>query len=370
MSTLRVTTQQATPEESAAWKAANRPLTNVTIPDVAEARPAPESAAENDPRGQKWPDAMDGAALHGIAGEFVRMIQPNTEADPAAILTQFLVCFGAYVGREGAGPHYRVERDKHHANLYAIIVATIRDGWDSGDFRTLTKTDPATATNAHVCIIGHITADELRAELTATDTANGFANRFLFVAAKRSNVLPYGGDDADEGETQALAYRLYERMLIARTRGRITMTHDARAAWEKVYLALSAGGDGRHGTVTARAEAQVIRLALVYCLLDGAEQIGIPHLLAGIAVWQYCDATAKYIFGASLGDRIADDIMRRLQQIGDGGLTRTEIRDVFHRHQSAGRIGAALELLRAKGRATCETVSTDGRPTEVWRVAK
>ncbi|MFN0317199.1 MAG: hypothetical protein ACKVQA_19435, partial [Burkholderiales bacterium] len=62
---------------------------------------------------------MDQAALHGIAGEFVRMVEPNTEADPAAILMQFLGAFGALVGR---GPHYQVERDQHHANLYVLLV--------------------------------------------------------------------------------------------------------------------------------------------------------------------------------------------------------------------------------------------------------
>ena len=62
--------------------------------------------------------------------------------------------------------------------------------------------------------------------------------------------------------------------------------------------------------------------------------------------------------------------MRRLRQAGDAGLTRTEIRDAFKRNVPSERIGAALELLRGKGRATCETVKTDGRPAEVWRVAK
>ena len=42
------------------------------------------------PPEEPWPDAMGGAAMHGIAGEFVRMVDPVTEADPAAVLLQFL----------------------------------------------------------------------------------------------------------------------------------------------------------------------------------------------------------------------------------------------------------------------------------------
>ena len=104
------------------------------------------------------------------------------------------------------------------------LSATIREGWDSGNLRSLTKNDPITATGAHICIVGHVTDDELRAELTATDTANGFANRFLFAGAKRSKLLPHGGDRADEGEAQAFADRLRERAATARTRRRVTMT--------------------------------------------------------------------------------------------------------------------------------------------------
>jgi hypothetical protein len=216
-----------------------------------------------------WPEKFDEAAYCGLAGEIARVIEPITESDPAAILLQVLVAFGALVGR---GPHVPIEGDQHHGNLFALIVgetskarkgtswgrvrelfsraadwppvvdglssgeglkwavrdrtlkterdkqgvrqevetdpgvtdkrllvveaefaqvlrqatragntlsATIRSAWDSGNLRTLTRNDPITATGAHISIIGHITADELRADLTATDSANGFANRFL-----------------------------------------------------------------------------------------------------------------------------------------------------------------------------------------------
>jgi hypothetical protein len=423
---------------------------------LARVNPAPADVEPSAP----WPSTLDDAAMHGIAGEFVRMVEPNTEADSAAILMQFLVCFGALVGR---GPHYRVEGDEHHSNLYALMVgatakgrkgtswgrvrevferipdwkphvsglasgeglkyhvrdareetkpnksqelvtevvdegvtdkrllvvesefasalraaqrngstlsAAVREGWDTGNLRTLTKQDPVTATGAHVCIIGHITDDELRTELTATDSANGFANRFLFVAVKRSKRLPFGGEQADLAEVESFAIRLRELADGARSRSRIGMTPSARDVWARVYGELSEGSGGLHGAVTARAEAQVIRLALIYCLLDGGGAIDTPHLLAGLAVWQYCNDTAKHIFGASLGDRAADEIMRRLLHAGETGLTRTEIRDMFGRHKSAEQIGAALDLLRRKSRATCETLDTGGRPSEVWRAVK
>ena len=432
-----------------------------TAPDVSTHTGNPANAPAGNLINPVWPEAMDAAAMHGIAGEFVRMVEPNTEADSAAVLVQFLVSFGALVGR---GPHYRVEGDEHHANLFALMVgatskgrkgtswsrvreaferisdwkphvsglssgeglkynvrdpveglktakngeqtlevtdpgvtdkrllvtesefanalrsvkrqgntlsATVREAWDSGNLRTLTKNDPVTATGAHVCIIGHVTGDELRSELTATDTANGFANRFLFVAVRRSKLLPFGGDDVDPAELQAFIDRIRDRACMARTRRRLRFTGEAKAAWATVYPQLSAGTDGLHGAVTARAEAQCIRLALIYCLLDGAEHIDVPHLLAALAVWQYCDATAHCVFGGSLGDPAADEIMDKLRQAGERGMTRTDLRDAFNRNMPHDKATAALDLLQRRGLVRQELRKTGeaGRPTEVWRAA-
>ena len=48
----------------------------------------------------------------------------------------------------------------------------------------------------------------------------------------------------------------------------------------------------------ARSEAQVIRLSLIYALLDSQDVITFPHLDAALAVWAYCEAWALRIFGA------------------------------------------------------------------------
>ena len=47
-------------------------------------------------------------------------------------------------------------------------------------------------------------------------------------------------------------------------------------------------------------------------------------------------------------------------------MSRTAIRDLFGRNQSADRIGAALALLASKGRARMEIRQSGGRPTECW----
>jgi hypothetical protein len=57
---------------------------------------------------------------------------------------------------------------------------------------------------------------------------------------------------------------------------------------------------GLVGTLLARAEAQVLRLSMLYALLDGTATIRTEHLYAALALWEYVEASVTYIFGTSV----------------------------------------------------------------------
>ncbi len=247
----------------------------------------------------------------------------------------------------------------------STISSVIRKAWDGGKLATLTRSSSLCATGAHISIIGHITEDELRARLTRTDTANGFGNRFLFLLVRRSKMLPFGGDALADEVIFSLGERLKAAIASASIIGRVGWTSSARDAWKTIYGRLSEGQPGLLGAVTSRAEAQSVRLALIYALLDGASNIDLPHIKAALAVWEYAEASAAHIFGASLGDPVADEILRAIQNSPEG-VSRTAIRDLFGRNQSGDRIGAALALLITRGRARFEKRISGGRPLEVW----
>jgi hypothetical protein len=65
------------------------------------------------------PPALAAAAFHGTAGIVVSTLAPHTEADPAAVLLQFLPAFGNLVG---PAPHCRVGTTRHGLNLFVILV--------------------------------------------------------------------------------------------------------------------------------------------------------------------------------------------------------------------------------------------------------
>lgn len=109
-----------------------------------------------------------------------------------------------------------------------------------------------------------------------------------------------------------------------------------------------------------------MRLALVYALLDCSRLIEAEHLSAGLAVWSYCEASARLIFGDALGDVTADEVLKALRAAASG-LTRTELSSRFGRNKSASEINRALTVLTQHGLVRSEKEdAAAGRPAERW----
>lgn len=397
--------------------------------------------------------------FHGIAGEFVRMIEPHTEADSAGLLVQFLTYFGNIIGRSA---YYQVEADKHYTNLFCVLVgdtasgrkgtswgrvkevfkglneihqkdcivsglasgegllyqirdavweektdkktkktemvrtdagvldkrllivegefaqvlrvqgregntlsAFLRNLWDTGTARNLTKNSPLRTTNAHVSIIGHITKTELLTCLDEVESANGYANRFLWFAVRRSKFLPLGGGEIDSYQIADFQLRLSEIINFAQKAEKISFTAEARNLFASVYQTLETSRYGFLAKITQRATAYVCRLSCIFALLDGKDEIACEHLQAGLAVWQYAEDSARYIFGERSGDKNVEIILKALREYPNG-LTRTKIRDLFDRHINKEKLDSALQFLLENDLAKCEKVETKGRTKENW----
>ena len=377
------------------------------------------------------------------------MIEPVTEASPAAVLITFLTMFGAIVG---PGPFVLADAARHAARLFVLIVGKtararkgtsyrqgrhvfdkvdqgfveqrifggfgsgealieavgglvdgkdgeepaepperraliveeefarilrvserdgstlsqiVRQAYDGADLSALTRKRPVRAKGAHICVLAHITEDELLARMRGLEIANGFANRFVLIRAERSKRLPDGGG-LDHDEAERLAYEWRTTLERAREIDRVRRSREAGDLWRDFYLSLDDDRPGMLGALLARAEAQVLRLSLVYALADGEATIDAPHLYAALDVWRYAEQSAIAIFGDAVGDPLADLILRELRDRKDEGMSRTQIREVIGHHERATAIEAALDLLESRNLARCERVPTGGRSTERW----
>ncbi|MHB1711396.1 MAG: YfjI family protein [Acidimicrobiales bacterium] len=244
------------------------------------------------------------------------------------------------------------------------LSPVLRNAWDGRVLQVITKHDPARASAAHVSIIGHITQAELVRHVSGLEMANGFLNRFLLIAVRRSRLLPEGGTP-DHAALAPLVSRLRDAVRSARSEMALGFDAEARTLWWDSYPHLSAGRPGLLGAVCGRAEAHVVRLALLYALLDHNPVIGVAHLQAALAVWDYAARSAAFVFGDSLGDRVADEIWQAIS-ISERSITRSEIRDLFGRNKTKAEIDAALTSLVDSGRIERTIITGRGPPTEVW----
>jgi hypothetical protein len=214
-----------------------------------------------------------------------------------------------------------------------------------------------------VSLIGHITEEEVRRYLTETERANGFANRFLWLLVKRSKALPDGAPVPDAVLAPILD-ALRQVVAFSETVGELSRDAEARTLWREVYPTLSEGESGMVGAILNRAEAQVLRLSTLYAVLDRSAAIGVAHLRAALALWDYAERSARRIFGRRLGMPLADVLLEALR--ARGPLTATAISGLFGRHRSAEELHQALDLLRDLGLVERRAEETGGRPATLW----
>ncbi len=246
----------------------------------------------------------------------------------------------------------------------ATLSAILRQSWDAGNLRVMTRKDPLRATGVHVALIGHIIGIELHRLIGVTDLCSGWGNRFMWVVAKRARLLPRGGH-VDPRRLDTIARTLQAARRRAQAGGEVRFEVQAERDWDEVYPELTRPTPGVYGAVRDRGRAHVLRLCLILALLDQSRAILPRHLAGALELWRYAEDSAWYLFGNLTGDRVGDEVLAELRA-NPTGLTRTDIRDLFNRHRSASQIGQALALLHASGLAQMEKQGTGGRSAERW----
>ena len=415
-----------------------------------------------------WPAPLGDAACIGLAGEVLAAFEPLTEADPNAILIQFLAAAGNLFG---GGPHLVIGEKRHALRLWPLVVgstatgkkgtgaglvfsildaadpswkscrkagiasgeaivhhvrdanavvrrmqksgtefeiretvegvtdkrlllieeefsrvlrlsrkegttlsAMLREAWDHDTLMTTSKTAAETATGAHVTVIGHITPEELRRELSSTEISNGFANRFLFVASRRSKHLSFPPKlDA------ARRSHLVELFQTVKTHWEkespeLFLSEPTRRIWDTMKPEIEEEAERAEtaglaiGKVISRGAPYVLRIAATYAALDCSAEISPPHLAAAREVWRYSVDSARAVFGDELSNPHARTILEALANHPERAMPRAQIHDLLQRHCAASELTRIRDALIAAGRIDAHYETIPGsRKTEWWR---
>lgn len=260
-----------------------------------------------------------------------------------------------------------------------ILADTIKQAFGRGNLSNIRSTARGkerrvTARDTHITFICHITPRDLNDYLRSTDIGNGFSGRFLFVTSHRrqsvSRALPFL-------ESKEMTGNLIPRLLKARDFAKeeiaeVKFSEEAGELYDEVYEDLRRPRPGPAGEVLSRGAPMVLRLSLVYAMLDTSISIEKRHLLAALDIWDYVERSAKYIFRfkETTGNSDLDLLMPHLRGAGRRGLTGKERWEIVankgltaSRMDSAGWYGERMDILVIKTRSP---KNGRGRPQKVW----
>jgi hypothetical protein len=256
------------------------------------------------------------------------------------------------------------------------LSETLRQAWDSRrSLSTGNKNSPLKASDPHVSLIGHTTRDELLDTLRVVNLSNGLANRVLWCAARRTGDMPDAEQLSWQDHQDILDWlkRIFQhRPSNTDTPKHFPRVQDAKQYWDSLYRKLNAQ---KHNSVMdnvlGRDTSHILKIALIFAITDELEDIRPQHLKAALAVVDFCQDSARWIFGQATGDKLANNILWELRR-NPAGITRTQINnDIFYRRTPKTRIERALAVLVHNNLATM-TMERDqqNHPIERWSVTK
>jgi len=234
------------------------------------------------------------------------------------------------------------------------LTPILRRAWDGGTLAPMTKNNRMSSTDPHINTLGHITQFELKNLLGNSDIYNGLANRFLWVCVRRTKKLSRP-QAMDSDKVFNLAIRLADALKKSQSseNNEIDLDKDARDLWDIQYHIISTDRHGVIGAITARNEAHVLRLALLFCLLDGLKIITTAHLYAAIHVVTYSTASAEFIF--TVPDDGSPDAQKLLSALDVKPLSQSAISKLFNGHKSKAELTALLTDLQALNKIRKQT---------------
>ncbi len=281
------------------------------------------------------------------AGEWV-ITDPGIDDKRIFVLTEELSSALQAMAREG--------------NTLSSIVRQI---FDSGNLEPLTKSSKIKATGAHIGVVGHITIFELNQLLKENEIHNGLINRFLWFCARRQKVIPFP-EPIPDNDLIVFQSEIRDIVFFANRTESISFSADGREIWGEFYPELSESKGGFIGAVLERAPALVLRMAMLFCLIDRTNRISEEQLKTAIMLWRYCEQSARYIFGDK---EIKNPLSKKiLDMLSEKPLSMSEIYKGLSSHTESASIQITVKALIERNKVCVSTIKTNGRPCTIYSI--
>ncbi len=251
----------------------------------------------------------------------------------------------------------------------------LRKGWDGEAIAHKTAKADFVVEEPHFGFVMHVQPKNWGAISGSKDATGGTFNRFLAILVRKSKDVPvFNGPDSTE--TVATVAKLLKEMGIwAASRETVKVPNDVAEVFEAYHRPLCEALTEDNETLSEMAErslAYLIRVAALYALGDGRDEVSVEDLDSALALVRYAVASVRHVLPNTGDAPLHEKILEALEGNFDPvtlelvPMTMTELWDYIGRNTKRAAIMAALKKLPQV--EVFKGASTGGRPPIMLRL--
>jgi hypothetical protein len=178
----------------------------------------------------------------------------------------------------------------------STITECLRNSWYNEILEINLSGRSVRSTEYSIAMICHVTEKELTKLISDVDSSNGYLNRFLFckIGAAESRPFP---DDFD-----IITFSFFTDFISSMdfidemTNQEVKLSVEARSRYEEIFNSYQYRTEDDISDLVARSIPHLLKIAMIYALLDQSFEIRIPHLEAAKAIVDFSVHSVRAVF--------------------------------------------------------------------------
>lgn len=276
----------------------------------------------------------------------------------------------------------------------SVLSVILCAAWDGSSLSVRSRGAGVVEVDAGKYVLGLVGAATDARALSALERGggqmaySGLANRYLwFLLPDETADIPMAGAELPWAKIYEYRESLHLREIRSvgvpvwgRDPG---MSKEAQELWVETYPWLKRGSKKAEGVIAkevlGRAEPQVRRLALNFCLSRGASQVDVQDLKCALGVWDYCRHSVRYLLAperslSAPGQRDADAQKSIWSLLSDpahpGWGTAQEISEAVRKDRGTVRYHITQLIANGVMLEGTAAVKKRGRPPKTYALSK
>ena len=251
---------------------------------------------------------------------------------------------------------------------HSTLSGTLRNFHDGKDQRNTTKANASKCTHPHLVMVCHVTSEELLKQVTNTDIANGFLNRFMICNVAQDKDEP-NPKPVPKKRLEPVIEQIVEVIKFVEQGHSMTESKCFMDMFESIYSSLrSPKGPLISRKLLARSAKYARMLSMVFALMEQKTEITAKHLNTALFYIRYWWKSVNYIFvsDAELTEHEeAKELAEKVYEVifnihkNTGKCTKTDITRAFSNKKSKNEINPALKILLDSGNQ--RIIQTEGK---------